>query len=124
MRSAEGRRVPFAKGQGDAHVGGDAPHGVLGTGRHSALRPLGFAEGVKTRLATAETRRPAAGPSYAADDFAWLFDIVNRMSARLGNSRPTHPRHGRDKRGHDGAEYVSASCVTALRRHLAGTTSE
>ena len=47
VRSAEGRRVPFAKGKGDAHVGGDAPHGVLGTGRHSALRPLGFAEGTK-----------------------------------------------------------------------------
>ena len=74
VRSAEGRRVPFAKGKGDAHVGGDAPPGVLGTGRHSALRPLGFAEGVKTRLATAETRRPAAGPTLAADDFAWLYD--------------------------------------------------
>jgi len=49
VRSAEGRRVPFAKGKGDAHVGGDAPPGVLGTGRHSALRPLGFAEGTKTR---------------------------------------------------------------------------
>ena len=47
MRSAEGRRVPFAKGQGDAHVGGDAPHGVLGTGRHSALRPLGLPKGQK-----------------------------------------------------------------------------
>ena len=42
VRSAEGRRVPFAKGKGDAHVGGDAPPGVLGTGRHSALRPLGL----------------------------------------------------------------------------------
>jgi hypothetical protein len=74
VRSAEGRRVPFAKGQGDAHVGGDAPPGVLGTGRHSALRPLGFAEGTKPRRARREIRRPAAGPSYAAADFARLFD--------------------------------------------------
>jgi hypothetical protein len=51
QRRAERRKAPrpLRQGQGGAHVGGDAPHGVLGTGRHSALRPLGFAEGTKTR---------------------------------------------------------------------------
>ena len=74
MRSAEGRRVPFAKGQGDAHVGGDAPHGVLGTGRHSALRPLGLPRGVKDPPREGGNTTATAGPSLAADDFARLYD--------------------------------------------------
>ena len=54
---------------------------------HLAEAPIGappprFRRGSKTPPARRETRRPAAGPSYAADDFAWLFDIVNRISAR------------------------------------------
>jgi len=51
--------------------------------------------GSKNPPARRETRRPAAGPSHAADDFAWLFDIVNRMSARSAiRVQPIHVMAG------------------------------
>ena len=79
VRSAEGRCVPFTK-QGNAHAAGGFPatvHRYRALLRRSA--PSALPRGVANRLGKAEPRLPAAGPSYAADDFVWLFDIVNVM---------------------------------------------
>jgi hypothetical protein len=73
VRSAEGRCVRFAKHEGDAHAAGGFPvRRALTTESASRRSAPSLPRGVKTRLAKAEPRRPAAGPSYAADDFAWL----------------------------------------------------
>ena len=50
--------------------------------------------GRKNPPARRETRRPAAGPSYAADDFAWLYDIVNETRAH-GEARYINACPGR-----------------------------
>ena len=72
QRRAERRRAPRSLRQGQ---GGRARRKAC-TGYPSANRRSApsACRRDKNPPARRETRRPAVGPSYAADDFAWLFD--------------------------------------------------
>jgi hypothetical protein len=75
VRSAEGRCVRFPKKEGDAHAAGGLPaRRALTTVSASRRSAPTACRGDQTRPAKADPRRPTAGPSYAADDFAWLSD--------------------------------------------------
>ena len=70
QRRAERREALRSLRQGDAHAARRALK-YRSANRRSAPSAC---RGSKNPPARRETRRPAAGPSHAADDFAWLFD--------------------------------------------------
>ena len=94
QRRAERRKAPrpLRQGQGGAHVGGDAPHGVLGTGRHSALRPLGFAEGTKTRRPGGKhDGQPRGRATPRTISHGWMTLWIGRERARFAVTHGARP---------------------------------
>ena len=87
VRSAERRCVPFAKGT--RTLSGDSRWRAHHTERQSALRPL-VLRGDQDPPRKGGNTKPAVGLTFAADDFAWLYDIVNRMRTRAPSPAVMH----------------------------------